>query len=253
MLWRKAWMETRWRFLIGLAVLFCSAGSSVLLYPQVMKLLPMVPAADPSSPIVGQIREAAVLMRSYRGYIFAQWFRQNLSQLWTIMAALLGSGGLLTQGAALFTLSLPISRAQLSGVRALVGLGELLALAVLPTLLVPVLSPAVGQSYQVGEALVHAVCLFVAGTVFFSLAFLLSTAFADVWRPLLLSLAVAVALASVEQLFFHPLSIHGIFGLMSGDTYFRTGGLPWLGLLASAAASAAMLWLATISISRRDF
>jgi len=252
MLWHKSWVETRWRFLIGLAVLLCSAGANVLLYPQVMKLLPSVPPADPSSPLVRQIREAAELMRSYRGYIFAQWFRQNLPQLWTIMAALVGSGGLLTQGAALFTLSLPVSRAQLSGVRALVGLAELFALAILPTLLVPLLSPAVGQSYAVGEALAHAVCLFTAGTVFFSLAFLLSTAFADVWRPLLLSLAVAVALASAEQL-FHQMSIHGIFGLMSGDTYFQTGGLPWFGLLASAAMSAAMLWLATISIGRRDF
>ena len=252
MLWHKTWIETRWRFLIGLAVLLCSAGASVLLYPQVMKLMPSVPPADESSAIVRQIREAAELMRSYRGYIFAQWFRQNLPQLWTIMAALLGSGGLLTQGAALFTLSLPVSRAELSGVRALVGLAELFALAILPTLLVPRLSPAVGQSYAVGEALAHAVCLFVAGSVFFSLAFLLSTAFADVWRPLLLALAVAVALVGVEQ-FFHQASIHGIFGLMSGDTYFRTGSLPWLGLVASAAASAAMLWLATVSISRRDF
>jgi ABC-type transport system involved in multi-copper enzyme maturation permease subunit len=224
----------------------------VLLYPQVMKLMPSVPPADEGSAIVRQIREAAELMRSYRGYIVAQWFRQNLPQLWTIMAALLGSGGMLTQGAALFTLSLPVSRAQLSGVRALVGLAELLALAIGPTLLIPLLSPAVGESYAVGEALMHAVCLFTAGTVFFSLAFLLSTAFADVWRPLLLSLAVAVALASAEAL-FHQMSIHGIFGLMSGDTYFRTGALPWLGLVASAAASAAMLWLATISISRRDF
>jgi ABC-2 type transport system permease protein len=252
MLWHKAWVETRWRFLIGLAVLLCSAGGSVLMYPQLMKLLPAVPPPDPTSLIVRQIREQAELMRSYRGYVFAQWFRQNLPQVWTIMAALLGSGGLLTQGAAVFTLSLPVSRAQLSGVRALVGLAELFALAVMPTLLVPLLSPAVGQSYAVGDALIHAVCLFVAGAIFFSLAFLLSTAFADVWRPMLLSLAVAVALVGVET-YFHQWSIHGVFGLMSGDTYFRTGSLPWLGLFASTAGSAAMLWLATISISRRDF
>lgn len=252
MLWHKAWVETRWRFLIGLGILLCSAGATVLLYPQVMKLLPSVPPPDASSLIVRQIREAAELMRSYRGYIFAQWFRQNLPQIWTILAALLGSGGLLAPGAAIFMLSLPVSRGRLSGVRALVGLAELLALAVAPTLLVPLLSPIVGQSYAVFDALVHAVCLFVAGAVFFSIAFLLSTAFTDVWRPLLLSLAVAVALASVESI-FHDRSVHGVFGLMSGDTYFRAGRLPWLGLFASAAASAAMLWLATISISRRDF
>jgi ABC-2 type transport system permease protein len=252
MLWHKAWVETRWRAVVGLAVLLCSATGMVVLYPQVMKLVPSVPPADTGSAIARQIREAAELMRDYRGYVFTQWFRQTLPQLWTLMAALLGSGGLLTQGAAVFTLSLPVSRDRLTAVRALVGLGELFALAIIPTLLVPLLSPVVGQSYPFGEALVHVFCVFVAGTVFFSLAFLLSTAFADVWRPLLFTLAVAVALVSIEQL-LHQVAAHGIFGVMSGDAYFRTGRLPWLGLFASAAASAAMLWLAAVSINRRDF
>lgn len=251
MLWRKAWVETRWRALIGLGILLCAAGAMVLLYPQVMRLVPSVPPDD-GSTITRQIREAAALMRDYRGYVFAQWFRQSLPQLWTIMAALLGSGGLLTQGTALFTLSLPVSREQLSRVRAIVGLGELLALAIVPTLLVPLLSPAVGESYPLGDALLHALCVFVAGTVFFSVAFLLSTAFADVWRPLLLTLAVAVALVSVEQL-LHTRAVHGIFGVMSGDSYFRTGRLPWLGLSASAMASLVLLWIGTVSIARRDF
>src|SRR5262249_690901 len=177
MLWHKAWVETRWRFLIGLGILLCSAGGTVLIYPQLMKLVPAVPPADANSLLVRQIRESAELMRTYRGSIFGQWSRRGLPQAWTIMAALLGSGGLLTQGSALFTLSLPVSRGYLSGVRALLGLAELFALAVLPTLLLPLLSPAVGQSYAAGEALVHAVCLFAAGPAFFSLAFLLSTAF----------------------------------------------------------------------------
>jgi len=250
MLWHKAWVETRWRALVGLGVLLCSAGGAVLLYPQLMKLVPNAPPADAGSIIARQIREAADLMRDYRGYVFAQWFRQP--QLWTIMAAILGTGGLLTQGAALFTLSMPVSRERLIGVRALVGLGELLALAIIPTLLLPLLSPVVGESYPLGDALVHALCMFVAGTVFFSLAFLLSTAFADVWRPLLLTLAAAVALVSIELL-LRRTGAHGVFGVMSGDSYFRTGRLPWLGLFASAAASAAMLWLAALSISRRDF
>ena len=41
-------------------------------------------------------------------------------------------------------------------------LGELLVLAVVPSLLLPLLSPAVGQTYGVGDALVHGVCLFIA-------------------------------------------------------------------------------------------
>ena len=52
--------------------------------------------------------------------------------MWTLFAVLLGTGGLLSQasgGGALFTLSLPVSRNRLLGVRAATGLAELLVLA----------------------------------------------------------------------------------------------------------------------------
>ena len=35
MLWQKMWLETRWRFLIGLALMACSAGGVVFTYPHV--------------------------------------------------------------------------------------------------------------------------------------------------------------------------------------------------------------------------
>ena len=111
MLWYKSWLETRWRFFIGLALLTLSATG------------------------------------------------------------------------ALFTLSLPVSRNRLIGVRVATGIAELLAMALVSSLVLPVLSPAVGQSYSVGDALIHGACLFIAGTVLFSLAMLLSTVFNDVWRP----------------------------------------------------------------------
>ena len=85
-----------------------------------------------------------------------------MTQMLSLFAVLLGTGGLLSQasgGGALFTLSLPVSRKRLLGVRAATGLAELLALAFVPPLLLPLLSPAVGQSYGIGDALVHGACL----------------------------------------------------------------------------------------------
>ena len=123
MLWYKAWLETRWRFLIGLAVLVCSAVAAVLVYPKVMRLMPLVPARDVGGDMGLRIRELADLARDYRGYVWSQWFRQDGK--WLIFAALLGSGGLLPQasgGAALFTLSLPVSRHRLLAIRAAAGL-----------------------------------------------------------------------------------------------------------------------------------
>jgi uncharacterized protein (DUF2062 family) len=255
MLWYKSWLETRSRFLIGLALLICSAGATVFAYPKIQQLLTMVPVVDTGGEIGRRIHEAAELARNYRGYIWSQWYRQNLIQLWTIFAVLLGTGGLLSQmsgGGALFTLSLPASRARLLAVRAGTGLAELLALSLVPSLLLPLLSPGVGESYGIGDALVHGLCLFVAGSVFFSLAFLLSTIFHDIWRPLLLALFVACVLALGEQ-FVDGLSRHGLIAAMTGERYFRGGGVPWAPLLGSAALSAAMLYGSSVNLARRDF
>jgi len=255
MLWYKSWLETRWRFLIGLGLLMLSAAGTVIAYPEVMKLMPLVPTLNVSGEIGRRIKEAAELAREYRGYVWSSWFRQNMMQTWTLFAVLLGTGGLLSQssgGGALFTLSLPATRNRLLGVRAATGLAELLALAFVPSLLFPMLSPTIGQTYGIVDALIHSACLFIAGTVFFSLAFLLSTVFSDVWRPLLIALCAAIVLAICENV-FRGLSRYSLFRVMSAEVYFRGSGLPWLGLLASAAVSVAMLYAATRNIARQDF
>ncbi len=255
MLWYKSWLETRWRFLIGLGLLMIVACGTVFDYLAVEELRPLASTIDTSGEIGRRIRDAVEVQSSYRGFVWWQWFRQSLVQMWTLFAVLLGSGGLLAHtsgGAALFTLSLPASRNRVVGVRAATGLAELLVLAFVPSLVIPLLSPAIGQSYSVGDTLVHGACLFIAGAVFFSLAFLLSTVFSDLWRPLLIACSVAVVLA-VCELAVRELSRFGIFGVMSGEVYFRTGELPWLGLLTSAAVSAAMLYAATRNIARQDF
>ena len=255
MLWYKSWLETRSRFLIGLVLLMLSAVGAVIAYPQVMKLMPLARTLDTSGELGRRIREGVELARSYRGYVWSQSFRQNLTQMVTLFAALLGSGSPLTQGsrgAALFTLSLPVSRNRLLAVRAAAGLTEFLVLALVPSVLLTLFSPVIGQTYGIGDALVHGVCLFIAGTVFFSLAFLLSTVFSEVWRPWLLACAMAAALAAFE-LVVPELSRYSIFRVMSGEVYFRGGGLPWLELLASAAVSVAMLYVAARNVARQDF
>ena len=258
MLWYRAWLETRWRFVIGLALLMCSAVGFVLVYPAVLKSLPAASAigASGANGVLGQqIKEAVQLASEYRGYVWLQWFRQNLPQTWTIFAALLGTGGLLAQtsgGGALFTLSLPVSRTRLLGVRAATGLAELFLMAIVPALLIPAVSPLIGQTYSVTDAVVHSLCLFIAGTVFFNLAFLMSTVFTDVWRPALIAIVIALVLSFAEQV-SPDVSRYGIFRVMTAQTYFRTGELPWAGLLATAAASAALCYAAVLNISRRDF
>ena len=255
MLWYKAWLETRWRFLIGIAILVLSVVGTVLAYPRVERVLPLMPSVDTSSLVGQRIKAIADLSRTYGGYIWAQWLRQNNVQMLSLFAALLGTGGLLSQaagGGRLFTLSLPVSRDRLFGVRAATGLTELAILAFVPSLLLPLLSPTVGQTFRIGAALAYGACAFVASTVLFSATSLLSTVFNDIWRPALIVCAIATAIGVYEP-FLGEISRYSLFGIMDGETYFRDGGLPWLGLLASAAVSAAMLIAASRNLARQDF
>ena len=100
--------------------------------------------------------------------------------------------------------------------------------------------------------MIHSLCLFIAGAVFFSLATVLSTLFSDVWRPLLIALFVAVVLRLSDQL-SADIARLSVCRVMAAERYFHGGGLPWLGLGASAAVSVALLVVATRNIARRDF
>jgi hypothetical protein len=217
--------------------------------------MPMANTIEASGELGRRIREGVALASNYRGYVWSQWMRQAMTNLATLFAVLLGAGGLFSRASgdsALYALSMPVSRDRVLGVRAVTGLAELAAMTVIPVILLPLLSPGVGEHYSLVDALVHGACLFVAAATFFSLALLLSTVFTDLWRPLLIACGVAIALSLYEAV-LRGQSTYGIFRVMSGEDYFRTGHLPWLGLFASATASGAMLYTATRTLARQDF
>ena len=258
MLWRKAWLETRGRFLGGLALSLIVGFGVIYDFSATERLLPLVRNIDPatldtSGPIGGAIKESIAAQQTFRGFVWWQWYRQNLTYLVVIFGALLGAGGLLAKsgGATLFTLSLPVSRNRLIGTRAALGLAELLAIAVVPSLVLPLLAPSIGQSYSVIDVVVHGACMFIVGSVFFSLAALLSNDYADLWRPVLIACIVAAVLGMLE--YIPAIAPYGIFHTMNGETYYRHAGLPWIGLLVSAGISAALLRTAAVNLAHRDF
>jgi ABC-type transport system involved in multi-copper enzyme maturation permease subunit len=257
MLWHKAWLETRWRFISALVILTIVAAGNVYAYVATQRAMPLLiersEAAAAEAPRLGPaIREAIELNENFRGFIWYQTFRQNLSQMGVFFALLLGCGGLLAEsskGSALFTLSLPVTRRQLLGARAATGLAQLAAISMLPPLVVSILAPSIGQRFGIVDALAHGLCIFVVAAVFFSLAAFLSTLFHDTWRPLLIGIGIACAIAAGS--FVAPQL--GLFSVMNGESYFRTGMLPWTGLLASAVIATALLYSAAETLERRDF
>lgn len=248
----RSWLETRWRFLIGLALLTLSSASSVLFYPQIVELMPMVSEVQVDGPLGRIIAEEIALSSTFKGYVWSQAISQNLTQFGILFAALLGVAGPLFQGqgrGVLFMLSLPASRDRLFVTRIGAGLVELLILMLVPALIISLVSPGIGEQFSLGSALIHSLCLFVAASVFYSASILLSTLFEDVWRPLLIVCGVAAVMA----VFSRSLESLSIFPIMNGEAYFRSGSLPWLGLLVCMLITAGLLYSATRVFSRRDF
>ena len=122
-------------------------------------------------------------------------------------------------------------------------------MAMVPPLTIPLLAPAINQRFAVVDTLAHGFCLFVVASLFFALASYLSTLFADIWRPLLISAGIACLLA-VASFALPPLDI---FSVMNGASYFRSGTLPWTGLLTSAVLAMALLYSAAETLERQDF
>lgn len=257
MLWQKAWLETRWRFASAIVTLTVLCAGNVYDYLATERLLPRLNAttvtpADQVTGVAGWLREAVELQKDFRGFVWYQAFRQNLTQMDLFFAVLLGCGGLLAEsrrGSALFTLSLPVTRKQILRARVGTGLTQCLAIAMIPPLAIPILAPTIGQHFSVTDALAHGVCLFFVATVFFSMASFLSTLFGDTWTPLLTTLGIACVLAIVHTI----VPEISLYRVMSGETYFRTGSLPWAGLLTSAVIATALLYSAAETLERRDF
>jgi hypothetical protein len=257
MLWYKSWLDTRWRFLLGLVILFVFACGTVMSFSTVQQLAATLQpgAVVGNASLQQELQESLEMIRTFRGYAWSEWFAANLTALpglLTLFAALLGSGSPLvkSRSGALFSLALPVSRGQWIGSRAVTGLAELFVGALVASVAVAMVAPLVGEQFAVAEAIVYGLCAFVGASLFFAAAVLFSTLFNDVWRPLLLTCLAALAVAMLGVLLPEN---HGLFQAMGGGSYFYDGGLPWAELLISAAAAAGLIYAAAANVARRDF
>lgn len=254
MLWHKAWLDTRWRFLLALVALLVFACGTVMSFPTVQRLAaavePATVTADES--LRQELQESLEVSRTFRGYAWSQWFAGNFPTLLVLVAALLGSGSPLVKSGSgsLFSLALPVSRGRWIGTRAGLGLAELFVVALAPSIALAVLAPLVDEQLSLSEAIVHGLCAFGVASLFFSAAVFLSTLFNDIWRPLLLTCLAAILVGAIGMALPDE---HGLFAAMAGESYFYDGSLPWAELLISAAAAAALVYAAAANVARRDF
>jgi ABC-2 type transport system permease protein len=137
MLWYKAWLETRARFLVSLL------GMAIL----------------PSWFVLHEDRAAGKLLGENWSYRPLQGGHSLIAAMWIAAVVLLTMGGLLREraaGTASFTLSLPVARITLMRVRILCRLAQAASLAVIPWSVMYLVALATGsKATSLSQALFH--------------------------------------------------------------------------------------------------
>jgi ABC-2 type transport system permease protein len=239
MLWYKMWRESRIRFAIGAAGLLWMCGAVVALQRQV--------------------RDHAEGTMTYSHYIWSAVYKANVLDLFVLMVIVLGLGGVVQereQGTAGFTLSLPIGRWRLVATRAATGLVQVGILALLPALLIPLLSPFVGEAFPLSRALQFSVLWTGGGTLVFALAFFFSVVLPGAYSPAIASLAGLLAYSALVDLpWFKHYPALDLFEIMHGAQLSTTQGeasLPLLSLALYALMAFSLVCAAGAIVARRD-
>ena len=245
MLWYKAWRESRARFLLSAVALVVICASFVFFH------------RDAS----GGISDEPL---SYPVYIWRITYKGYLRELFMILAILLGLGGLTRerdQRTAGFTLALPVGRWRLLVTRTLLGLGQVLLLATLPAIVVPLLSPLIGRACPSSQAWGFTILWATVGSLIFAMSLLASVLFpGEFTAPVaaILGLTAYSFLADMRPLERYLTDIHDV---MSGvdmpyfveRTGILTGPLPWATLFTVLLAAAALIAIGARITSRQDF
>jgi hypothetical protein len=152
-----------------------------------------------------------------------------------------------------FTFSLPVSRRKVLLSQAAVCLGEMFLLALIPSLLLPIIARFHGQWFSWSGALIYTLLMIFGGTIFFCFSFLLTVILSNWLVALILAEAVVFALylpfvrrSFGERPWWNPL------GMMAGESYFFHGQIPWHGLFISLILSAVFIFTAIRIYERRD-
>jgi ABC-2 type transport system permease protein len=236
LLWYKAWLETRARFLASLATLTLSSGIFV--------------------------HHAQALVRpEWKTDFYRLLFvnQQFLVIMWVLSVVLLGMGGIVrekAEGTSSLTLALPVSRAHLLGVRVGMGVLQASALGVVPWVAVFFLSSLAKRPILINQVFSYVLLLVGGGLVYFAMAVLVSSLVAGEYTAPALAFGVVLLGAIVFDSWLRQFNV---WRLVTGDfsidrsTYLLSAHLPWPGILASLSVAVLMLAVSIIVVQKREF
>ena len=236
MLWYKAWLETRSRFLVCLVTLMLFSGIFV--------------------------HHAQALLRpewksDCNRLLFVN--QQFLVIMWILAVVLLGMGGIVREkafGTSSLTLALPVTRVRLLGVRVALGTVQAIVLAVGPWIAAFFVSTFARKPILLNQVSSYVLLLVGGGLVYFAMAILVSSLVAGEYT----APAIAFGLVLLGAIVFDAwLRQFNVWRLVTGDfsidrsTYLLSPHLPWAGILASLSVAVLMLLASAMVVQRRDF
>ncbi|HEY1494882.1 MAG TPA: hypothetical protein VGF49_10075 [Candidatus Solibacter sp.] len=238
MLWYKAWLETRSRFLI------CLLGMVALC----------------SFIVYHGDKEAMPYTKLNYYYFVLRSGHTMLGMMWVAAVTLLLMGGILREkavGTATFTLALPVSRPRLMRIRIGMGLLQAAALAVIPSAAMWITAITTGKVNDAGQPAFYLALLLGGGLVFFSMALLTSSLVEGEYTAPVVSFGVMLAMTVV--LGEGGLRESSPFGFINGLAYYDrhsgllTGAIPWGHIAIYCAVSALLVAVSMLVVQRREF
>ncbi len=242
MIWHKAWLESRLRFLLMAIMVTFVVGWAILNCDQAMARFD---------------RRPPITFTQYVWFVYAG----RVQMMWAASVLLLGLGGLLRErelGTAQYTLSLPVSRARWLAVRTATGVMQSAALAAIPAVVIPVAARIVGRSYPLWEAFKYSSLLFAIGIVFLGVGLLWSSILSGQIAAAAIGLASLYFIFTAYDYLYRWFPYFSMSGLISGADHVNraTGflnGWPLSSTLISLGVTAALSLIAARFTERVEF
>ena len=245
MLVKKAWLESRGRFIAAAVVLAILGVSTVLRAP---------------ATIAGWEAHHRGETMSYALYIWLSLSHGFLQFLWVVAAVILGLGGLRREqanGSSGFSLALPVSRRAHVLSRAVTGAAEASVLAFIPGLIVVALSPLAGFRYPLSQALLFATLLVLGGLVFYALGFLLSEILPGEYAAPGVAMAMVAAFYVLTKIprfdFLNVFDAMDGKKVLVGQTFYLGTTYPLQTIAWSLIAALVLTLVSVLAVQRRDF
>ena len=201
MLWYKAWLETRWRLLMPLAMLLFlvftanSRGQLQLHQPSILAAIPFFWLLAPIT-LAGAGTKTEAPFRAVKG----------------------------VSGSTCFTLSLPVTRLRLLAVRAGVGMVEWGAMVVVLCVAAWLLSSTLRNEVSAADGLAYTATVLAMGFAVFAYSTALSTFLDQQWQ-----VVTATAIILVPRAMLSNISLKwDFFRTMGLDSPLITHTVPWL-------------------------